>query len=84
VRRGSLKGYSGRINRVVKIKGDRIEHFIHGTPETTFEQALRNNWPFEDHDVKKSKLRIVTETGEDVTKSTLSSHEGTVLVEFLP
>jgi len=84
VRRGSLKGYSGRINRVVKIKGDRVEHFIHGTPETTFEQALRNNWPFEDHDVKKSKLRLVTEKGVDVTKSTLSSHEGTVLVEFLP
>jgi hypothetical protein len=84
VRRGSLKGYSGRINRVVKIKGDRIEHFIHGTPETTFEQALRNNWPFEGHDVKKSKLRIMTATGEDVTKSTLLSHEGTVFVEFLP
>jgi hypothetical protein len=83
MRRGSLKGYSGRINRVVKIKGDRIEHFIHGTPETTFEQALRDNWPFEDHDVK-SKLRIMAATGEDVTKSTLSSHEGTVFVEFLP
>ena len=83
MRRGSLKGYSGRINRVVKKKDDRIEHFIHGTPKTTFEQALRDNWPFEGHDVKKSKFRIVTEKGDDVTKSTLISHEGTVLVEFL-
>ena len=59
-----------------------MEYFIHGTPQTTFEQALRDNWPFVDRDIK-SKLRIVTETGADVTNSTLSSHEGTVLVEFL-
>jgi hypothetical protein len=84
MRRGGLKGYSGRITRVVKLPGARTEHFINGTPETTFEQALRDNWPFEDHDAKKSKLRIVTDTGEDVTKSKLSSHEGTVMVEFLP
>jgi hypothetical protein len=83
MRRGGLKGYSGIINRVVKIQGERMEYFIHGTPETTFEQALRNNWPFKDHD-KKSKLKLVTKTGVDVTKSALSSHEGTVLVEFLP
>ena len=60
-----------------------MEHFISGTPETTFEQALRDNWPFEDRDIK-SKLRIMTDDGKDVTKSTLLSHEGTVLVEFLP
>ncbi|UCE10260.1 MAG: hypothetical protein JSW61_15015 [Candidatus Thorarchaeota archaeon] len=82
MRRGSLKGYAGIINRVVKIAGVVKEHLISGTPETTFEQALRDNWPFEDHDAK-SKLRIVTDKGVDVTKSTLSSHEGTVLVEFL-
>lgn len=60
-----------------------MEHFISGTPETTFGQALRDNWPFEDRDIK-SKWRIVTDTGVDVTKSALSSHEGTVMVEFLP
>ena len=43
-----------------------MEYFIHGTPQTTFEQALRDNWPFVDRDIK-SKLRIVTETGADVT-----------------
>jgi hypothetical protein len=83
VRRGELKGYKGKITRVVKIEGARLEYFISGTPETTFEQALRDNWPFVDRDVK-SKLRIITDKGKDVTKSTLSSHEGTVLVEFLP
>ncbi len=82
MRRGSLKGYSGRVNRVVKIPRASVEHFIYGTPETTFGQALRNNWPFEDQGIK-SKWRIVTEKGADVTNSALSSHEGTVLVEFL-
>jgi len=83
MRRGSLKGYSGTINRVVKIKGERMEYFIQGSPDTTFEEALRDNWPWEDRDKKKTKIRIVSDTGEDVTKSSLSSHEGTVLVEFL-
>ena len=83
MRRGKLKGYKGNITRVVKIADARMEHFISGTPETTFEQALRDNWPFEDRDIK-SKLRIMTDDGKDVTKSTLLSHEGTVLVEFLP
>ncbi|MBN2229053.1 MAG: hypothetical protein JW779_05620 [Candidatus Thorarchaeota archaeon] len=83
MRRGSLKGYSGKITRVVKIPEARMEHFISGKPETTFGQALRDNWPFEDHDIN-SKWRIVTENGEDVTKNALSSHEGTVMVEFLP
>jgi len=82
VRRGSLKGYRGNINRVIKIKGERMEYFISGSPKTTFEQALRDNWPFEEHD-SKSKFRLVTPTGEDVTKNALSSHEGTVLIEFL-
>jgi hypothetical protein len=59
-----------------------MEYFISGTPETTFEQALLDNWPFEEHD-SDSKFRIITDKGKDVTKSTLSSHEGTVLVEFL-
>jgi hypothetical protein len=61
-----------------------MEYSISDAPEIQFEQALRDNWPFEDHDTKKSKFRIVTDTGKDVTKSTRSSHEGTVLVEFLP
>jgi hypothetical protein len=82
MRRGSLKGYNGSINRVIKIKGERMEYFISGSPKTTFEQALRDNWPFEERD-SKSKFRLVTPTGEDVTKNALSSHEGTVLVEFL-
>lgn len=83
MRRGKLKGYKDKITRVVKIADARMEYFISGTPETTFEQALRDNWPFEDRDIK-SKLRIMTDKGKDVTKSTLLSHEGTVLVEFLP
>ncbi len=81
MRRGGLKGYKGKITRVVRIPGER-EYFISGTPETTFEQALRDNWPFEDHDIKKSKFRIMSDKGEDVTKRTLGSHEGTVMVEF--
>jgi hypothetical protein len=83
MRRGSLKGYSGSINRVVKIKGERMEYFIHGSTETTFEQALRDSWPWENRDKKKTKIRIVSDTGEDVTKSSLLSHEGTVFVEFI-
>ncbi len=83
MRRGKLKGYKGKITRVVKIADARMEYFISGTPETTFEQALRDNWPFEDRD-NETKLRIMTDDGKDVTKSTLLSHEGTVLVEFLP
>ena len=83
MRRGKLKGYKGNITRVIKIADARMEYFISGTPETTFEQALRDNWPFEDRDIE-SKLRIMTDDGKDVTKSTLLSHEGTVLVEFLP
>ena len=79
----TMNGYSGRVNRVVKIPEARMEHFICGTPGTTFGQALRNNWPFKDHDIE-SKWRIVTEKGADVTNSALSSHEGTVLVEFPP
>jgi hypothetical protein len=59
-----------------------MEYFISGTPETTFGQALLDNWPFEERD-SESKFRIVTPTEEDVTESTLLSHEGTVLVEFL-
>lgn len=82
MRRGSLKGYNDSINRVVTIKGERMEYFISGSPDTTFEEALRDNWPWEDHD-KKTKVRIVSDKGKDVTKSTLSSHEGTVFVEFL-
>jgi hypothetical protein len=82
MRRGSLKGYRGSINRVVKIKGERMEYFISGTPDMTFEDALHDNWPWEDRD-KKTKVRIVSKEGEDVTKKPLSSHEGTVLVEFL-
>ena len=83
MRRGSLKGYSGSINRVVKVKGERMEYFIYGGPDMTFEQALRNSWPWEERDKKKTKVRIVSDTGVDVTKSSLLSHEGTVLVEFL-
>ncbi|MHA2164215.1 MAG: hypothetical protein ACXABF_17525 [Candidatus Thorarchaeota archaeon] len=77
MRRGKLKGYKGEITRVVRIPGER-EYFISGIPE----QALRDNWPFEDHDIKKSKFRIMSDKGEDVTKRTLGSHEGTVMVEF--
>ena len=83
MRRGSLKGYDDSINRVVNIKGERMEYFISGPPEMTFEEALHDSWPWEDRDKKKTKVRIVSATGEDVTKSTLSSHEGTVFVEFL-
>ena len=83
MRRGSLKGYSGNINRAVKIKGERREYFIHGLPDMTFEKALRDSWPWDDRDKKKTKIRIVSDTGEDVTKSTLLSHEGTVFVEFI-
>ncbi len=59
-----------------------MEYFISGKADTTFEQALRDNWPFEDKDID-SKWRLVTDTGADVTKSALSSHEGTVLLDFL-
>ena len=58
MRRGNLKGYSGTINRVVKIRGERMEYFITGSPDMTFEQALRNNWPWEHRDKKKTKLPL--------------------------
>ncbi|MHA1137448.1 MAG: hypothetical protein ACTSSE_13265 [Candidatus Thorarchaeota archaeon] len=83
MKRRNLKGYSGTINRVIKLKGERMEYFIYGSPDMTFEQALYDNWPWEDRDKKKTKVRIVSDSGEDVTKRTLLSHEGTVLVEFL-
>ena len=82
MRRGSLNGYNGSINRVIKIKGKRMEYFISGSPETTFEEATQDNWPFEEYD-SKSKFRIVTKKGVDVTKNALSSHAGTVLIEFI-
>ena len=82
MRRGELKGYKDKITRVVRIPGAR-EYFISGKPESTFEKALRDNWPFEDHDIEKSKFRIMSDKGEDVTNHTLESHEGTVMVEFL-
>ena len=60
-----------------------MEYFIYGSPDMTFEQALRNSWPWEKPDKKKTKVRIVSDTGEEITKTPLLNHEGTVLVEFL-
>ncbi|MDF1539859.1 MAG: hypothetical protein P1Q69_13245 [Candidatus Thorarchaeota archaeon] len=82
MRRGSLKGFKGEIQRVVKIKDTKKEYFITGKEDDTYEKALRDSWPFEEYDVK-DKWRIVSSTGEDLTKSELSSHAGTVILEFI-
>ena len=60
-----------------------MEHFIYGSPDMTFEEALRESWPWEHYNKKKTKVRIMSATGEDVTNNTLLSHEGTMLVEFI-
>ncbi len=82
MRRGSLKGFEGSITRVVKTKGSHREYFIKGEPDTSFKDALIESWPFIDHN-DDEKWKIVTPSGEDITEKTLSSHEGTVIVEFL-
>ncbi len=82
MRRGSLKGFEGKINRVVRIKGAKMEYFISGVEDDTYEDAVRDSWPFENHKAKE-KWRILSATGEDLTKSKLSSHAGTVIIEFL-
>lgn len=82
MRRGSLKGFEGEITRVARVKGTKREYFIKGEEESTFEEAIRQSWPFKDHDVN-SKWRVVSSSGEDLTKSKLSSHDRTVTIEFL-
>ncbi len=82
MRRGSLKGFAGNVTRVIRLKDSKREYFIKGHDDTTFEEAVRQSWPFEDHDVHK-KWRVVSSTGEDLTRSTLSSHERTVILEFV-
>jgi hypothetical protein len=82
MRRGKLKGYSGAINRVVKMKDTKREYFITGEEDDTYEKAVKESWPFEEYDVD-DKWRIVSSTGEDLTKSKLSSHAGTVILEFI-
>ncbi len=82
MRRGKLKGFEGAITRVVKIRDVKKEFFIRGGDDATFEDALHATWPFEDHDVKE-KWRVVSASGEDVTKIKLADHSGTVTLEFL-
>ncbi len=82
MRRGSLKGFAGSINRVVKMKGTKDEFFIKGHEDSTFEEAIRDSWPFEKNDLKK-KWKVVSESGEELTKSKLSSYDRTVIFEFV-
>jgi hypothetical protein len=82
MRRGSLRGFEGEITRVVKVKGSRREYFIKGKEDTTFEEAIRQSWPVEDHKVN-SKWRVVSSSGEDLTKRKLSSYDKTVIIEFI-
>ncbi|MGY5873754.1 MAG: hypothetical protein RTV72_16015 [Candidatus Thorarchaeota archaeon] len=56
MKRRNLNGFSGKINRVVTIKGERMEFFIFGSPDMTFEQALHDNWPWEERDKNKTKV----------------------------
>lgn len=81
MRRGSLKGFDGSINRVVKIKGTKKEYFITGSEESTFEEVLQKVWPFEDHKMSE-KWRVISSTGEDLTKTKFKDHSNTVIVEF--
>jgi hypothetical protein len=82
MRRGSLKGFEGSITRVVKLQDVKGEHFIQGGEDATFEDALKLTWPF---DKKKltDKWRVVSASGEDVTKMKLADHSGTVILEFI-
>ncbi|MHA2425420.1 MAG: hypothetical protein ACXAEF_11580 [Candidatus Thorarchaeota archaeon] len=82
MRRGSLKGYQGKITRVVKILDTKKEFFISGHEDGTFEETIRESWPFEDRDVK-DKWRVVSSSGEDLTKSKLGSHSDIVILEFI-
>ncbi len=82
MRRGSLKGFDGSINRVAKIKGTKKEYFITGSEDSTFEEVLSKEWPFEDHKVSE-KWRVISSTGEDLTKTKFRDHSNTVIVEFI-
>ena len=82
MRRGKLKGFEGAITRVVRIRDVKREFFIRGGEDATFEEALHATWPFEDHDVKEN-WKVVSSSGEDVTKTKLVDHAGTVILEFI-
>ncbi|MHA1908659.1 MAG: hypothetical protein ACW98Y_15270 [Candidatus Thorarchaeota archaeon] len=82
MRRGSLKGYQGKITRVVKIRDTKKEFFISGHEDITFEEALEESWPFDDRNVK-DKWRVVSSSGEDLTKRKLGSHSDIVILEFI-
>ncbi len=82
MRRGSLKGFEGEITRVAREKDTKHEFFIRGKEDTTFEEAIRESWPFKDHNIH-SKWRVVSSSGEDLTKSKLSSYDRTVIIEFI-
>lgn len=82
MRRGKLKGFEGAITRVIKIQNTKKEFFIKGNEDSTYEEALIASWPFEDHNVKE-KWKIVTPAGEDLTKTKLADHAGTVILEFI-
>ncbi|MFW9920286.1 MAG: hypothetical protein ACFFED_11845 [Candidatus Thorarchaeota archaeon] len=82
MRRGSLKGFAGSITRVVNIKGTKEEFFIKGHENSTFEEAIRQSWPYENNDLKK-KWKVVASSGEDLTKRKISSYDETVILEFL-
>lgn len=82
MRRGSLKGFEGNITRVVRIRDTKKEFFIRGSESSTFEEALKLTWPFNDHDVKE-KWRVLSSSGEDLAKVKLADHSGTVILEFI-
>jgi hypothetical protein len=82
MRRGSLKGFTGSITRVARIKGTKTEFFIKGDEDTTFEDSIREYWP-DKVDGGDKKWRVVTQSGEDLTRRELSSYERIVIIEFI-
>lgn len=76
-----VRGYEGIVHRVLKAPGYRNEYFIQGKPESTFREAVRDIWPFDDRDVDSS-WKLVTTSSEDVTDKSLSSYEGIVEIVF--
>ena len=73
------QGYSGTINRTVRIADKQKDYFIRGAVDTPIKEVLLDNWPFDEQD-PDSKWHVVDNRGNDVTNAPLSSLDGTATV----
>jgi len=72
-------GYSGMIDRTVKLAGTQKDYFIRGASETPIKEVLLKNWPFSELD-QDSNWHVVDDLGNDVTNNPLSSLGGAAIV----